>query len=86
VDIRTGTVYLAHGRRIIRSRQHTQANVDHAMLHGVDEQTNQSVQFIPENELELVNAPAILSFHARVNHFFAATSTNFFISADMLPM
>ncbi|HEV3007209.1 MAG TPA: hypothetical protein VGX78_22255 [Pirellulales bacterium] len=40
----------------------------------------------PENELELVNAPAILSFHASVNHFFTAASTKFFISADILPM
>jgi len=40
----------------------------------------------PENELELVKAPAILSYHASVNHFFAAASRNSFIFADMLPM
>lgn len=40
----------------------------------------------PEKELEFVKAPTALSFHASVNHFFAATSMNFFISVDMLPM
>jgi hypothetical protein len=39
-----------------------------------------------EKELELVNAPAILSFQASVNDFFAAASRNSYIFADMLPM
>ena len=65
--------------------QEAEANVTHSMLHAIDQHPTRVLSLSPENDDELANAPAILSFHAKLNHFTAAASMNAFIPADMFP-
>jgi hypothetical protein len=56
------------------------------MLHRIHDQSKQRIHLITGKVAGIGECAGILSFQAWLNHLLALASTNFFISADMLPI